>query len=125
MTMTTYPHVQASFINVIREEGTKSEACDWLQKQWDETCAVRKELADALDLLAKRDAELARKTAALTEIAKQKRTNELDTEYEAECADFEGGYDACIDRARAALTPEPTEYERKVAQMKEDFPNGI
>ncbi len=37
-------------------------------------------------------------------IAKQKRTDELETEYDVEVADFEGGYDACIDRARAALT---------------------
>jgi len=40
---------------------------------------------------------------ALEEIAKQKKTSELDTEYEVEHADFEGGYDSCIDRAREAL----------------------
>lgn len=40
-----YPHVPAAFINAIRdEEGTKEEACDWLQKQWNETCALRREL---------------------------------------------------------------------------------
>ena len=33
---------------------------------------------------------------------RQKKTNEMDTEYDVEVADFEGGYDACIDRARAA-----------------------
>ena len=47
--------------------------------------------------------------AALDEIAKQKRTDELATEYDVECADFEGGYDACIDRARAALAQTPTD----------------
>ena len=31
--MTEYQHVQAAFINAIREEGTKQEACDYLQKQ--------------------------------------------------------------------------------------------
>lgn len=40
-----YPHVPASFINAIREEGTKDEACDWLQRQWNEICALREELA--------------------------------------------------------------------------------
>lgn len=40
--MMDYPHVQAAFINAIRAEGTKEEACDWLQKQWNETCALRR-----------------------------------------------------------------------------------
>lgn len=40
---------------------------------------------------------------ALREIARQKRTDELGTKYDVECADFEGGYDECISRARAAL----------------------
>ncbi len=35
------PFVRAAFINAIREEGTKTEACDYLQKQWNETCALR------------------------------------------------------------------------------------
>lgn len=39
--MTDYPHVPAAFINAIREEGTKAEACDWLQKTWNELCALR------------------------------------------------------------------------------------
>ena len=47
--------------------------------------------------------KIARLTEALKEIAHQKKTSELDTEYDVECADFEAGYDACIDRARAAL----------------------
>lgn len=34
------PHVPAAFINAIREEGTKAEACDWLQKTWNEKCAL-------------------------------------------------------------------------------------
>ena len=40
---------------------------------------------------------------ALREIARQKRTDELETEYDVECADFEGGYDAIINGARAAI----------------------
>jgi hypothetical protein len=39
-----YPHVPAAFINAIAEEGTKAEAIEYLQKQWNETCALRAEL---------------------------------------------------------------------------------
>lgn len=42
--MTDYPHVPAAFINAIAEEGTKDEAIAWLQKQWNETCALRNAL---------------------------------------------------------------------------------
>ena len=45
--MTDYPHVPAAFINAIREEGTKEEACDYLQKQWNECCALLEQLANA------------------------------------------------------------------------------
>src|SRR3990167_5177071 len=38
--MADYPHVPAAFINAIAEEGTKAEAIEWLQKQWNETCAL-------------------------------------------------------------------------------------
>lgn len=40
----TAPHVPAAFINAIAEEGTKAEAIEWLQKQWNENCALRAEL---------------------------------------------------------------------------------
>ena len=40
---------------------------------------------------------------ALENIARQKKTDELDTDYDVECADFEGGYDAIIDEARTAI----------------------
>ncbi len=36
-----YPHVPAAFINAIAEEGTKAEAIEYLQRQWNETCALR------------------------------------------------------------------------------------
>lgn len=42
------PHVRAAFINAIAEEGTKDEAVWWLQKQWNETCALREALRGAL-----------------------------------------------------------------------------
>lgn len=40
----TYPHVTASWINNIWDEGTKEEACRYLQVTWNELCAVKKEL---------------------------------------------------------------------------------
>lgn len=52
--MTDFPHVPAAFINAIAEEGTKAEAIEWLQKQWNETCFLRKEnarLQRELDLI--------------------------------------------------------------------------
>lgn len=39
-----YGHTPAAFINAIREEGTKEEACDWLQKLWNENCWMRARL---------------------------------------------------------------------------------
>ncbi|WP_029313228.1 hypothetical protein [Acidiphilium angustum] len=51
-------------------------------------------------------AERDRLMAAVQEISRQKKATELETEYDVELADFEGGYDRCIDRARAAINPE-------------------
>jgi hypothetical protein len=36
-----FPYVRAAFVNAIGEEGTKAEAVEWLQKQWNETCWLR------------------------------------------------------------------------------------
>lgn len=47
--------------------------------------------------------EIERLEAALKDIAKQKKTDELETEYDVEVADFETGYDTIIDVARKAL----------------------
>ena len=44
--MTDYPHVPAAFINAIAEGGTKAEAVEYLQKQWNEVCALRKALEE-------------------------------------------------------------------------------
>lgn len=61
------------------------------------------------DALAKACAEpiaaaLLKAEEALANIASQKKTDEIETEYEAECADFEAGFDTCVDVARATLT---------------------
>ena len=46
--MDKYPNVNAVFINAIIksicEEGTKQEACDYLQEQWNEVCVLRDEV---------------------------------------------------------------------------------
>ncbi len=56
-------------------------------------------------LLRKKERENERLRAALEGIAAQKKTTELVTATDVEYADFEDGYDMCIDRARAALSP--------------------
>ena len=59
---------------------------------------------DCRSALTAQQAEIGRLREALGVIARQKKTLELETEYDVECADFEEGYDAIIDIARAALT---------------------
>lgn len=39
--MDKYPHVPAAFINAIADEGTKNSAIEYLQKTWNELCAMR------------------------------------------------------------------------------------
>ena len=51
--MSNCPHVPAAFINAIREEGTKEEACDFLQDQWNEVVALRRPVGKAEAALAK------------------------------------------------------------------------
>lgn len=48
-------------------------------------------------------AEIAQVREMLAEISRQKKTTELETEYDVEVADFEDGYDMCVDTARAAF----------------------
>jgi hypothetical protein len=50
MIIKEYPHVPAAFINAIAEEGTKEDAVQFLQEQWNETCYLRKRL-EKLDKL--------------------------------------------------------------------------
>lgn len=69
-------------------------------RQWG-AAVTRAETAEA-ELSAAQQRERAL-VDALEDIAKQKRTDELDTEHDVEMADFEGGYDAAINVARAAL----------------------
>lgn len=52
------PHVPAAFINAISEEGTKAEAIEYLQKYWNENCALRAELR-ALEVMSNEREELA------------------------------------------------------------------
>ena len=65
--------------------------------EWGHQYCAMKRRAEAAE------AKLATAVEALEDMANQKRTDELETEYDVECADFEGGYDACIDVARAAI----------------------
>jgi hypothetical protein len=74
--------------------------CEVLEERWEAACQDAKE---AEVYAGKLEAKLAKAVEALREIARQKKTDELETEYDVEVADFEGGYDLCIDRARATL----------------------
>lgn len=99
-----------------RAEKAKAECCEWKQRHFkmrDErdkanivSCNYGRFATENRERAEKAEAEVERLREALSEIAKQKRTDELETEYDVECADFEGGYDLCIDRARAALAQE-------------------
>jgi uncharacterized protein YbdZ (MbtH family) len=42
--MNDAPHCQAAFINAIREEGSKAQACDYLQKTWNELMQAKAEI---------------------------------------------------------------------------------
>ena len=47
---TSHPHVPAAFINAIAEEGTKAEAIEYLQKTWNELCALKSRVAQSPEL---------------------------------------------------------------------------
>jgi phosphosulfolactate phosphohydrolase-like enzyme len=49
------------------------------------------------------EAAVERLAEYLGRIARQKRSDELETEADVEYADFEDGFDACVNVARAAL----------------------
>jgi hypothetical protein len=81
--MTKYPHIQAAFINVIREGGNHTEACDALQKQWDESCAMRAEIRAQKAILS---AELAQYRAEVKRLRIiQDAYDELLATVEGEC----------------------------------------
>jgi antitoxin component HigA of HigAB toxin-antitoxin module len=60
-----FPHRPAAFINAIREEGTKDEACESLQKIWNERCSIA---AERDEIREERD-DLARRVSAYEEMA--------------------------------------------------------
>lgn len=95
--MTEYPYVRAAFINVIAEEGTKEEAVSYLQKQWNENCALRaeierlKEQGPPHEYLAK----------ILAQVAAQKRLAEkAEAERDAARAQVAAAYDVAAERLR-------------------------
>ena len=60
-------------------------------------------LEQAADCIEALTAELAKAVEALGNIARQKKTAQIEAEGETEFSDFEGAYDMCIDVARATL----------------------
>ncbi len=47
-----HPHVPASFINSLREEGSKEECLEFLQKYWNEVCALHARIRELEKLTA-------------------------------------------------------------------------
>ncbi len=71
---------------------------------------------EAYEALQAAEAEVARLRGALTGIKRASK---------ARMASYGDEHSYYYVTAIAALQPKETEYERKVAQMKKDFPNGI
>ena len=63
--------------------------------------------------------------AALRDIARQKKTDEMDTEYDVEYADFEGGYNAIIDVARRALPAVQPGHVNETPKSEHDTANML
>lgn len=70
---------------------------------WEKTCERINREADAERDAAVEQVKTLRE--ALEKVASQKLADEMD-KVDADCADFEGGYDALIEIARAALATE-------------------
>jgi hypothetical protein len=94
-------------MTITTEEAERLAGIWWIQGRETMNRDLYAGTATALrSLAAERDAlnaENARLWEALRDIARQKKTDELDTEYDVEVADFEGGYDSIIDIARVAV----------------------
>lgn len=110
--MTEAPHVQAAFINAIREEGTKQEACDRLQKVWNENCALKKQIAAqreaALQDMAEFDGKLLTQPVCPTcegtqSVALHDQKDRDGNAIEARCPD-------CVADLPAAATMKPLEW---------------
>ena len=74
-----------------------------MRKAHDDHCAAERRLAKEFARAEKAEAEAEKLRGVLLEMARQKRTDELETTYEVDCASFEDAHDMFIDRARAAL----------------------
>ena len=75
--MDEHPHVPAAFINAIREEGTKAEAIDWLQKTWNERCALSARVAQLEEALRLADEWMCCDEPHLRDTAGFKRDREV------------------------------------------------
>ena len=93
---------------IIATDGTDvATTCDSANVERSDAYNVESERMEAdarlIALTPQLAAALIKAREGLAEIGRQKRTDELVTEYDVEVADFEAGYDLCVDRARATL----------------------
>ena len=71
-----YPHCPAAFINAIADEGTKVEAVQWLQKTWNECCALRRVAEEAVRRASNLKSELNRANHRIAVILKRAESAE-------------------------------------------------
>lgn len=95
----TYPHVQAAFINSIREEGTRQQACNYLQEQWNETVFLHGKVKTQA-------AEIARLKAALVLAAIPLESQQM-TSMSHLAPEVQGGIETAVTAIRAALESKP------------------
>jgi exonuclease VII small subunit len=65
--------------------------------------AANKARAHVMKIALKKQAKLAKAVEGLGNIARQKKTAQIEAKGETEFSDYEGAYDMCIDVARATL----------------------
>lgn len=64
------PYVRAAFINAIAEEGTKAEAVEYLQKEWNENCELRRACKESLDYVRRMEGSLSAPAHPLYQVLK-------------------------------------------------------
>jgi DNA polymerase III delta prime subunit len=84
-----------------------ADRIEQLEREQDDLVQAQQSLVETLSKSGRKrkdaEAKLAKAVEALGNIARQKKTEQIEAEGETEFSDFEGAYDMCIDVARAVL----------------------
>lgn len=97
-----FPHHQAAFINSLRVDGTRAEACNLLQEVWNERCYLSARLKEV-------------------EAERDEMKNQLDSErFTVECREKRiVRLDARLKEAEEAYQTESDQHDATVARLKE------